>query len=240
VYYRFDAMLDQLWRAIIDAAPYIAGACLALTLLVMLVERVRAGGASSAAAPLLAGAAAVHAPLSYAGYAAANAAAPAAGPSEPAAAQLIAGVYLVTVGDGGGTPHGIVLSSLCVLDGRPPSVLVCIERDDPRLEHLLASPTFAVHLLGREQHALAVNGTRDCFDLAGWRRRAGVPVNEDVAACLWCERTRVSRQGAHAIVVGTVAEVVAANEREPLVRLRGRTGWHVTDPALVASEAGVS
>ena len=111
---------------------------------------------------------------------------------------------------------------------------VCVAAHNPGLDHLLASPAFAVHVFGREQHGLARHG-RDVSDLAGWRRERDVPVRSDVVACLYCERASVSRYGGHAVVVGTITEVVAAGEREPLIRLRRRTDWQLTERALVAS-----
>lgn len=248
--YHLDAALEKLLAALVEHAPYIAGACLALTLLAWLADRLlsapdatrsaapAAAAASSfgALAPLVA-AGAVHAPMSHATRVLATlpSAARASGASARADAQLPAGVYLVTVSDHHGDPHGMVLSSLCVHDGDPPSVLVCVANDEPGVGHLLAAPTFAVHLLGREQHGLARGGQDDVFEIAGWRRAGGVPVRSDVVACLRCETASVRRHGDHAVVIGTVADVVADGAREPLIRLRGRTDWHLSERALTAT-----
>lgn len=118
-YHRFDVISEHLWHATVEGAPSAAGSCLALTLLVLLAERIRAAEVSPSAMSLLVRVGSVHVPLPFAACAHATAGNGARRAPASAAAQLLAGVDLVTVSDSEDRPHGVVvLSSLVRLRGR--------------------------------------------------------------------------------------------------------------------------
>jgi flavin reductase ActVB len=256
--YRLDLVFDAVWQALVGFAPFIAGGIVIMMLATLFAERLkeelaepRGGGpasvptAGAATLPqrmlqMLAAASSVHAPLSYATRLQDAAShvdgAPAAA---DALAQFPAGVCLVTARDLDGEPHGVVLTSLCIHSAVPPSVLLCVRRDAPAHDALLASSAFGVQLLDQDQQRRARLGEQDgdALDGAAWSWDRGLPVVPGAVASLRCELAKAMRHGDHVVVIGNVAEVTtAAGDPAPLVRLRGRTGWRLDDTARAGTQ----
>lgn len=122
------------------------------------------------------------------------------------------GVTVVTTLDLTARPRGFTASSFTSLSMDPPLVLVCLDRGAdcrPAFEH---ARTFAVHILGSEQHELARRfASRDVDKFAGTAVRRGLggaPLLDGAAARLECRMERSLPGGDHVILVGRVERIV--------------------------------
>jgi flavin reductase (DIM6/NTAB) family NADH-FMN oxidoreductase RutF len=160
---------------------------------------------------------------------------------------LVAGVAIVT-SSRDGEPCGMVVSSLRSYTAHPPSVLLCVDRTTRTHAVLIGCRDFGVHLLRRDQAALASSFATPgaCrFDGVAWSWDGEVPSLPDALAYLRCTRRAVFSHADHAIVIGEVAggRVAAPCDAgdpapEPLVYMRRRLDWRLEpDPATAPAPA---
>src|SRR5205085_9346517 len=99
------------------------------------------------------------------------------------------GVAVITTRDGD-ERFGVTASAVSSLSMEPPMLLVCLNRRLPTRDALLEAGTFAVNILGEDQHELAMQfATRSPDKFAGVGVRdgaAGVPLLDDALAHLEC------------------------------------------------------
>jgi len=114
----------------------------------------------------------------------------------------------------------------------PPLVAVGIKKDSHSLAMIKQDRVFSVHLLGKDQKAIAEHFVKPATvlgeKLKGVRYRlgtTGVPVLEDAIAYVECElREIANEQGDHAVVIGEVVEA-GVHQDVPALTLMD-TGWH--------------
>lgn len=114
----------------------------------------------------------------------------------------------------------------------PPLVAVGIKKDSHSLAMIKQDRVFSVHLLGKDQKAIAEHFVKPAAvvgeklkDVRYRLGKTGAPVLEEAIAYVECElREIANEQGDHAVVIG---EVVEAGVRQdvPALTLMD-TGWH--------------
>jgi flavin reductase (DIM6/NTAB) family NADH-FMN oxidoreductase RutF len=124
-------------------------------------------------------------------------------------------------------PLGITANSFASVSLVPPLVLWSPARKSARFPAFEAAAHFAVHVLGRDQRALAerfaapLAGESDMF--GGFASRAGaggVPLLEGCAALFECRHAAGYDGGDHLIVVGEVLRL-QLRDVPPLIYYRG-------------------
>jgi flavin reductase (DIM6/NTAB) family NADH-FMN oxidoreductase RutF len=148
-----------------------------------------------------------------------------------AMAALASGVAVVTARRSDGSPAGLLATSIAAYSAAPPSILVSVAhsaRSHPTLvEH---AERFAVHLLGREQEALArtfASRSEDKYADLGWHWDDDVPRLEGVVSYLRCGRSAAFDHYDHSIVIGDVLGGHHAGG-DPLLWVRRRMDWRLS------------
>lgn len=136
------------------------------------------------------------------------------------------GVAVVGTCDRSGLPYGLTVNSFTSVSLEPPLVLVCIGRSSTWHDRLVASPTFAISVLGAHQEVAADRFAREPsdgrFDGLPWTACAsGPPVLDGAVAWLECSRHDVVEAGDHSILIGRVERSGVAEGRALLFH-RGR------------------
>lgn len=135
--------------------------------------------------------------------------------------HLASGVAVVTAFAPSGEPRGITITSIVSASLVPPLVLWCLGRDAINHDVFAGAESFAVHILGAGQQALALHfadaeraGWGDLLWGAGPARTPRVDGCQAVLAC----RTEARHDcGDHLIVVGRVLAIETAKAGEPLI-----------------------
>lgn len=143
---------------------------------------------------------------------------------------LASGVTVVTSGDTHGQRFGLTSTEVCALSVEPPTLVVCIQRDDPLGRQLPRTQRFCVNLLSHRQGDVA-----DAFDGTGNPREdrfahgrwdvgmTGSPVLADALASFECDVDLLYAYPKHLIVVGRVRSTThCADAESPLVRISGQ------------------
>ena len=114
----------------------------------------------------------------------------------------------------------------------PPLVALGVKKDSHSLAMIKQDRVFSVHLLGKDQKALAEHFVKPATvmgeklkDVRYRPGKTGAPVLEDAIAYVECELREVANeQGDHAIVIGEVVEA-GVHRDVPALTLMD-TGWH--------------
>lgn len=124
------------------------------------------------------------------------------------------GVSVVTATAPDGVPWGMTCTSLCSVALDPPTLLVCLRRDSPTLEAVLAGGTLSVNLL--HQHARSTaelfgSGAADRFDRIPWvaATDGGPHLVEAAHTIADCVVTEDQAVGDHTIVMARVTLVTS-------------------------------
>jgi flavin reductase (DIM6/NTAB) family NADH-FMN oxidoreductase RutF len=148
-----------------------------------------------------------------------------------AMAALASGVAVVTARRADGRPAGLLATSVAAYSAAPPSILLSIahsSRSHPTLvEH---AERFGVHLLGREQEAVArtfASRSDDKYAELRWDWDDEVPRLEGVVSYLRCGRSATFDRYDHSIVIGDVLGGRHAGG-EPLLWVRRRMDWRLS------------
>ena len=141
--------------------------------------------------------------------------------------RFVTGVTVVTALDGEGNLHGLTANSFTPVSLDPPLVLVCVNLRTRSYGALLQKGRFAIHILSREQGAIArafASSGGDRAGICGWQVNArGYPILDKYHAVLECRLEREHHAGDHAILIGRVENLVNGAEGDgPLVFYGGR------------------
>lgn len=132
------------------------------------------------------------------------------------------GLYVATSRDGDTFAAGTVnWLSQCSFD--PPLVMAGIQLDSSLHAAIVASRTFAVHVVDKEQRALATTffkaARREGHTLSGYRFETlatGAPVLTDPPAWFECRVVDEIRRGDHTVFVAEVVNAGVRRDAEPL------------------------
>jgi flavin reductase (DIM6/NTAB) family NADH-FMN oxidoreductase RutF len=114
----------------------------------------------------------------------------------------------------------------------PPLVAVGIKKDSHSLAMIKHDRVFSVHLLGKDQKAIAEHFVKPAAvvgeklkDVRYHLGKTGAPVLEEAIAYVECElREIANEQGDHAVVIGEVVEAGVRHDVPALTLMD--TGWH--------------
>lgn len=138
--------------------------------------------------------------------------------------RFASGVTIVTATDASGNDHGMTVSAFASVSLDPPLMVMCINHTASMHDILASSDYFAVNILASTQEAIArrfADTGAQRFEGIGYSRgENGVPILDDVLACIECKRVSSTVAGDHTVIVG---ETVATSMRDarPLLYYRG-------------------
>ncbi|HEY0631940.1 MAG TPA: flavin reductase family protein [Thermoleophilaceae bacterium] len=147
-----------------------------------------------------------------------------------AMAGLCSGVAVITARRDDGDPCGLVATSVSSFSAQPPSVLVSVDHSSRCHRALVDGDTFGVHVLAKEQEALAhvfAGRGEDKFAGVEWAWDDGVARIDGSLSYLRCRRSALFELYDHSLLVGDVTGG-RVNPGEPLVWMRRSFGWQLT------------
>lgn len=117
------------------------------------------------------------------------------------------GVGIVTTLDEDGEPRGLTTTAITSVSGKPPMLLVCVDRDSRTLPALRRHGSFVVNFVrvGRDDLALKfASRADDKFAGIDWKPSSlGAPVLTDhVVGWVECETDQVIEAGDHILFLG--------------------------------------
>ncbi|MDH4985254.1 flavin reductase [Aminobacter anthyllidis] len=141
-------------------------------------------------------------------------------------------VHLVTT-DGPAGKRGTTVIAACSVSDSPPTVLVCVNRENPNNDLFVKNGNFALNTLAARHEPLAVafSGVTGMppekrFALAEWQVLAsGAPVLLDAVAVFDCELIDAKEMATHRIMFGKVTGLRIGDNLRPLI-YHGRS-YHV-------------
>jgi flavin reductase (DIM6/NTAB) family NADH-FMN oxidoreductase RutF len=140
--------------------------------------------------------------------------------------RLASTVTIITT-ECAGQRYGMVATAVCSLGVDPPSLVVSVAHTASLHDPLLQTRRFCVNLLRVSQAQLVsvfsgqYSGEAR-FQFGKWERhRSGLPVLCDAQANLLCDLDASFCYGGHTVIVGRVADVLAAETIEPLLYQNG-------------------
>jgi cob(II)yrinic acid a,c-diamide reductase len=141
-----------------------------------------------------------------------------------AMARFAGAVHVVTT-DGSAGRRGTTAIAACSVSDSPPTILVCLNRENPRNEAFLLNGKFALNTLsaGQQTVADAFSGlhpltTDERFARAEWDRiETGAPALVGSLAVFDCEVADIKDIATHRILFGRVKGIRIGEGREPLL-----------------------
>lgn len=141
-----------------------------------------------------------------------------------AMARFAGAVHVLTT-DGPAGRRGTTVIAACSVSDRPPTILVCINRENQSNQLYSENGRFALNTLG-EQHQELANGfsgltgltQEDRFALGDWTTlTSGAPVLSDSVATFDCELAEYADMATHRILYGKVTGVRIGDSFAPLM-----------------------
>ena len=125
--------------------------------------------------------------------------------------RAVSGVSIVTT-DGESGRYGLTVSSMTSVSAEPPTLLVCVNRNNLLHDAIAGNRRFAINVLGSGHRALAASfagssehGPAYDFDAQEWLVTAsGLPHIANAAAIFECALDRAVKVGTHSIFIGRV------------------------------------
>lgn len=141
-----------------------------------------------------------------------------------AMARFAGAVHVVTT-DGPAGKRGTTVIAACSVSDAPPTVLVCLNRENSRNDVFAKNGKFALNTLASEQQALAEGfsgqtglPSDERFSLAQWDQIAtGAPTLIGGLAVFDCELTDTIDHATHRILFGKVTGIRIGDTLEPLM-----------------------
>ena len=149
-----------------------------------------------------------------------------------AMARFGGAVHVVTT-DGIAGRRGATVIAACSVSDSPPTVLVCVNRENPKNECFVKNGNFALNTLSSTQQPLAigfsgVNGlaSDERFALGRWDTIAtGAPTLIDALAVFDCEVIEAQDFATHRVLFGKVTGIRIGGTLDPLIYFD--RGYHV-------------
>jgi cob(II)yrinic acid a,c-diamide reductase len=141
-----------------------------------------------------------------------------------AMARFAGAVHVITT-DGVAGKRGTTVIAACSVSDAPPTVLVCLNRENPRNEAFVENGNFALNTLSKDQQALA----------EAFSGQAGLPVEERFAVAEWdkissgaptllgglavfdCEIIDTKDHATHRVLFGKVTGIRIGDTLHPLI-----------------------
>ncbi|MDN2567866.1 flavin reductase [Aquibium sp. A9E412] len=141
-----------------------------------------------------------------------------------AMARFAGAVHVVTT-DGAAGRRGVTAIAACSVSDNPPTVLVCLNRENPENERFLKNGVFALNTLaaGHKELSNAFSGLTglsqdDRFALAEWRVLAsGAPTLVGALAVFDCTLVEHKDFATHRVYFGRVTGLAIGSNLGPLI-----------------------
>lgn len=141
-----------------------------------------------------------------------------------AMARFAGAVHVIT-SDGVAGRRGTTIIAACSVSDSPPTVLVCLNRENPNNELFIQNGNFALNTLASDQQALAeaFSGqtglpVEERFSLGEWDRiETGAPTLLGALAVFDCRIIDTKDHATHRILFGQVAGIRIGDEQHPLM-----------------------
>lgn len=141
-----------------------------------------------------------------------------------AMARFAGAVHVVTT-DGEAGKRGATVIAACSVSDTPPTVLVCLNRENVKNDAFIRNGNFALNTLASDQQVLAeaFSGqtglpVEERFSLAEWDRIAsGAPTLLGALAVFDCEIIDTKDHATHRILFGKVTGIRIGNDVHPLM-----------------------
>ncbi len=141
--------------------------------------------------------------------------------------RFASGVTVVSTLDADKKPIGVTVSAFTSLSLKPPLILICLDNATSNLRAYTEGDAFAVNILSCQQsdisNAFAFPGPNPPFEQTTYTEgKSGLPLINDTAASIECEKHAVYPGGDHVIVIGLVKHAAWSFETDPLIYVGGR------------------
>lgn len=141
-----------------------------------------------------------------------------------AMAHFAGAVHVVTT-DGPAGKRGVTVIAACSVSDNPPTVLVCLNRENAHNECFLGNKVFALNTLAANHQdisnafsGLTGLGQEERFALGRWETIAtGVPTLVDAVAAFDCEVVDTKDLATHRVYFGRVVGLRVGADLDPLV-----------------------
>lgn len=141
-----------------------------------------------------------------------------------AMAKFAGHVHVVTT-DGPGGRRAATVTAACSVSDTPPTVLVCLNRENPKNEAFIVNNNFALNTLGAGHEALAtaIAGlnrlpVEERFALGNWDRiSTGAATLVDAIAVFDCELIDIKDLATHRVLFGKVTGLRIGDNLKPLI-----------------------
>jgi cob(II)yrinic acid a,c-diamide reductase len=141
-----------------------------------------------------------------------------------AMARFAGAVHVVTT-DGVAGKRGTTIIATCSVSDSPPTILVCLNRENLRNEAFVENGNFALNTLGPDSQALAeaFSGqtglpVEERFGLAEWDRiSTGAPTLIGALAVFDCEIIDAKDHATHRVLFGKVTGIRIGDSLDPLI-----------------------
>jgi flavin reductase (NADH)/flavin reductase len=157
--------------------------------------------------------------------------------------RLAGHVCLVTTTRSSGERAGLTATAVCSVSAEPPTILICINRQNSTHPVIRESKIFAVNVLALEDQELA---NRFASRIAGEERfneglwttlETGAPVLESALVSFDCRISQAIEVGTHGIVFGAIEAIrVRQAEAKPLLYVHGAYGGFASAGASMSPE----
>lgn len=141
-----------------------------------------------------------------------------------AMAQFTGAVHIVTT-DGAAGKRGVTAIAACSVSDDPPTVLVCLNRQNTSNELFLENGVFALNTLAADQQPIAhvFSGlagvpAEERFGYGRWETLVtGAPVLKGALAVFDCQLLEAKEMATHRIYFGRVKGILIGDHRRPLL-----------------------
>ena len=141
-----------------------------------------------------------------------------------AMAHFAGHVHVVTT-DGPAGRRGATVIAACSVSDTPPTILVCLNRQNPKNEPFLKNGNFALNTLSSHQQALAAGfsgqtglSSDERFALGRWDTMStGAPTLANALAVFDCELIDTKDLATHRVLFGKVTGLRIGDNLKPLI-----------------------
>lgn len=142
--------------------------------------------------------------------------------------QQAGAVTVIAVGKPGDRT-GLTATAVCSVSDKPPTLLICVNRNASAHKRIAAEGAFSVNVLARDQEPLAMRFSGQTghegearFDAGEWTTAAtGAPILKRAIASLDCVLVEEHETSTHSIYIGRVRDGRVREDAEPLIYFRG-------------------
>lgn len=135
------------------------------------------------------------------------------------------GVTVITTTDASGRPVGLTANSFTSVSMDPPLVLFCLDKRSASLNAFERSEAFAINVLSSQQQDISrrfASRAEDRFAATPWETwELKVPIIQNAAASIECEKHSVVDAGDHLIFLGRIHHTWLDPQRAPLLYFQG-------------------